>query len=188
MQQSAKLLRKTDFNNFGSPIDELVLSAMSNRNKRLAMDECLVCDIEIKADDKQVKCVYCSNSLHIKCAGLSDSRFNKIQKTHCYYCSSQCESSHTNSKKMDEMLASLRILQTSIDNVNKKCDENSLNLKRANEAVKSLCASFTELSSSQTEIKNAVEEVKSMIFSAVCFDSISDKRQGNATGHIERQR
>lgn len=125
------------------------------------MEECLVCHNEIKLDEKQVKCVYCSNTLHLKCAGISESRYNKVQKTHSYYCSTQCESSHTTSKKMDELLATMKCLQTSMDKVNEKCEENGLNQKRTDEAVKKLSASISELSKSQNEVKNSMDDVKS---------------------------
>lgn len=149
------------------------MSVMSSRNKRLAMDECQACNTEIKADEKQVKCVYCSNSLHMKCAGLSESRYNKIQKTHNYYCSNQCASSHESSKKMDELLASMKCLQTSLDSINKKCDENSMNQKRTDDAMKNLSVSIHELSKSQSEIKSSVEEVKSsQMFISAQYDDI----------------
>lgn len=152
---------------------ELVMSVMSFRNKRLAMDECLTCNTEIKADEKQVKCVYCSNSVHMKCAGLSESRYNKIQKTNSYYCSNPCESSHVTNKKMDELLANMKGLQTSLDSINKKCDENSANQKRTDDAMKYLSVSIGELSKSQSEIKISVEEVKSsQTFISAQYDDI----------------
>lgn len=139
----------------------MVMSVSTGRNKRLAMEECHTCQSEIRQDEKQVKCVYCSNSLHLKCAGISESRYNKVQKSHSYYCSNMCESSHTTNKKMDELLATMKGLQISIEKINGKCDENGINQKRTDEAVKRLAASISEVSKSQNEIKTSVEDVKS---------------------------
>lgn len=152
---------------------QLTMSVTSVRYKRSAMDECSVCNTEIKVDDKHVKCVYCSNALHVKCAGLSESRYNKIQKNHCYYCSGQCETSHVNSKKMDELLATMKGLQVSMDKLNQKCDENGVNQKKTDDAVKKLSASICALTKSQSDIKDSVEEVKSsQTFIAAQYDDI----------------
>lgn len=137
------------------------MSVVAGRNKRLAMEECQTCHNEIKPDEKQVKCVYCSNSLHMKCAGISESRYNRVQKSHCYYCSSQCEFSHTTNKKIDELLTTMKCLQVSVDKINGKCDENGLNQKRSDEAMKKLAASIGELSKSQNEMRSSMEDVKS---------------------------
>lgn len=155
------------------------MSVSTNRNKRLAMEECLVCHIDIKPDEKQVKCVYCSNTLHLKCAGISESRYNKVQKSHSYYCSIQCESSHTTNKKMDELLATMKCLQTSMDKVNGKCEENGLNQKKTDEAVKKLAVSISELSKSQNEVKISMEDVKSsQMFIADQYEDIKSLHEG----------
>lgn len=149
------------------------MSTTSIRYKRSAMDECSVCNTEIQSDEKNVKCVYCSNSLHVKCAGLSDSRYNKIQKGHCYYCSGHCETSHANSRKMDELLTNMKCLQTSMDKLNQKCEENGTNQKKTDDAVRKLSASMCELTKSQSDIKNSVEEVKSsQAFIAAQYEDI----------------
>ncbi|XP_053699034.1 uncharacterized protein LOC128746004 [Sabethes cyaneus] len=137
------------------------------------MDECLACNSAIKTDEKQVKCVYCGNAYHMKCAGLSESRYNKIQKLNYYFCSTPCESSYENNKKMDELLATMKALQTSVDCINKKCEENGLNLKRSDDAMQNLSVSIRELSQSQSEIKCSVEEVKtSQMFISAQYEDI----------------
>lgn len=143
------------------------------------MDECMTCNAEIKADEKHVKCVYCSNSSHIKCAGLSESRYNKTQKNNCYYCSTHCESQHTASKKMDELLANVKCLQTSMDVLTQKCDENTRSQKRTDDAMKNLSVSIREITASQSEIKCSVEEVKaSQSFISAQYEDIKSLHEG----------
>lgn len=137
------------------------MSVVAGQNKRLAMEECQTFHNEIKQDEKQVKCVYCGNSLHMKCAGISKSRYNRVQKSHCYYCSSQCEFSHTTNKKIDELLTTMKCLQVTVDKINGKCDKNGLNQKKSDEAMKKLPASIVELSKFKNEMKSSMEDVKS---------------------------
>lgn len=146
---------------------------MSGRNKRTAMDECLVCNSEIKAEEKNVKCLFCSNSLHMKCAGLSEARYNKVQKNNCYYCSTQCESSHTNNKKMDELLTSVKTLQVSVNKIDEKCEANMECLKKTDQLMMKFGASLSALSAAQTEMQKSVQEVKSsQDFIAAQYDDI----------------
>lgn len=146
---------------------------MSVRNKRTAMDECFACNSEIKADERCVKCMFCSNSLHMKCAGLSESRYNKVQKNNCFYCSTQCESSHTNTKKMDELLQSVKTLQVSVNKIDEKCEANMECLKKTDQMMVKFSVSLNELAASQAEMQKSVQEVKSsQDFIAAQYDDI----------------
>lgn len=142
-------------------VEALCSLTMNGRAKRSAMDECHVCNHEIKAEDRNVKCLFCSNSLHMKCAGLSDSRYNKVQKNNSYYCSTQCETTHSTNRKMDELLASMKTLQVSVDKVDEKCEMNIVNQKKTDDMIGKLTTSLRELTKTQNDMKVSVEEVKS---------------------------
>uniref|UniRef100_A0A8D8JWS1 (northern house mosquito) hypothetical protein n=1 Tax=Culex pipiens TaxID=7175 RepID=A0A8D8JWS1_CULPI len=120
------------------------------RKKRSAMEDCALCNAEIKPEEKFVKCILCNVCKHVDCAGMSDACYKKFQKSPSYYCSTSCEIAHTSQKKMDELLLTMRRLQTSIDKIDSKY-----------------------LSKSQSDIKLSVEEVKtSQAFISDKYDEI----------------
>lgn len=73
---------------------------------------------------------------------------------------------------MDELLLTMRRLQTSIDKIDSKCEDNK-NQKKTDEAIQKMTVSITELSKSQSDIKLSVEEVKtSQAFISDKYDEI----------------